>query len=60
MLFAKCRGQLTEGIDLKDQMCRAVVIVGYPYPNMADPYLQGKLNFFDRCKLVGISSINGK
>lgn len=40
-------------------MCRSVVIVGYPYPNKSDPYLVGKLDFFDRSMKAGLSSING-
>jgi Rad3-related DNA helicase len=34
-----CRGKLSEGIDFPDGMCRAVIIVGIPYPNIKDPFI---------------------
>ena len=36
-LFAVCRGKASEGIDFADDMCRAVVVVGLPFPPMMDP-----------------------
>ncbi|KAL0073826.1 hypothetical protein J3Q64DRAFT_1882960, partial [Phycomyces blakesleeanus] len=32
--FAVFRGKVSEGIDFKDNNCRAVVTIGIPYPNM--------------------------
>jgi len=37
-----CRGRLSEGIDFPDEMCRAVIIVGIPYPNIRDPFIMEK------------------
>ena len=34
-----CRGKVSEGIDFPDGMCRAVFIVGIPYPNIRDPFI---------------------
>ena len=31
-MFAVCRGKVTEGMDLKDELCRAVIVIGIPYP----------------------------
>ena len=33
---------MSEGIDLKDDLCRIVIIYGVPYPYFADPYVQCK------------------
>ena len=32
ILFAVCRGKASEGIDFTDEMARAVVVIGIPYP----------------------------
>ena len=53
------RGKFTEGIDFADNMCRAVIIVGYPTPSDEDPEIKGKKDYFDRCKKAGISDIDG-
>lgn len=37
MLFAVCRGKVSEGIDFSDEYGRAVVITGLPYPSAFDP-----------------------
>lgn len=36
MFFAVFRGKLSEGIDFKDEYCRAVCIVGIPFPSFFD------------------------
>jgi Rad3-related DNA helicase len=40
MLFCVCRGKISECLDLADELCRAVVVVGVPYPNLQDPMLK--------------------
>ena len=37
VLFAVCRGKVSEGIDFADAKARAVVITGMPYPALTDP-----------------------
>jgi len=37
VLFAVCRGKVSEGIDFADAKARAVVITGMPYPALVDP-----------------------
>lgn len=50
------RGKLSEGIDLGDDYCRAVVIVGLPYPARYDPKVVLKQKYLDEnnFKLTGI------
>jgi Rad3-related DNA helicase len=35
-LFGVFRGKIAEGIDLSDELCRAVIVVGVPYPPVKD------------------------
>lgn len=35
-LFGVFRGKVAEGIDLSDNLCRAVIVVGVPYPPVKD------------------------
>lgn len=50
------RGKLSEGIDLGDNYCRAVIIVGLPYPARYDPKVILKQKYLDEnnCKINGI------
>ena len=36
ILFAVCRGKASEGIDFADEMARAVILIGVPYPATTD------------------------
>eukprot|EP01114_Cavostelium_apophysatum_P012798 TRINITY_DN2954_c0_g2_i1.p1 TRINITY_DN2954_c0_g2~~TRINITY_DN2954_c0_g2_i1.p1 ORF type:complete len:866 (+),score=174.26 TRINITY_DN2954_c0_g2_i1:149-2746(+) len=36
LFFAVCRGKVSEGIDFTDANCRAVIVVGVPYPLVND------------------------
>jgi Rad3-related DNA helicase len=42
LTFCVKRGKVSEGIDFSDQHCRAVVIVGVPFPNTKDLQLRLK------------------
>jgi regulator of telomere elongation helicase 1 len=48
ILFCVCRGTVSEGIDLVDELCRAVILVGVPYPNYKDPIVQEKMSYYDK------------
>jgi Fanconi anemia group J protein len=48
LLFAVYRGKISEGLDLKDDNCRAVIPVGIPYPAFKDPKVVLKREFNDR------------
>ena len=40
-------GKLSEGINFNDEMARAIVILGLPYPNINNPELKEKMNYFN-------------
>lgn len=48
VLFAVSRGQLSEGIDFKDELCRAVVILGVPEKPRGDLQLNCEKAYHDR------------
>ncbi len=48
VLVSVVNGRLSEGIDFRDDLCRCVIVVGLPYPNLADPVLKERMAFFDR------------
>ena len=37
IIFAVCRGKISEGLDFSDDAARAVILVGIPYPLVIDP-----------------------
>ena len=37
MIFAVCRGKISEGLDFSDDAARCVIILGIPYPLTVDP-----------------------
>lgn len=39
---------LLEGLDLKDDMCRFIICLKVPYPNLSDNLIQAKLKLFPR------------
>ena len=47
LLFSVVGGKLSEGINFADDMARAVVVVGLPYPDITDPILKEKLRLLD-------------
>ena len=47
MLFAVCRGKLSEGVDFADAACRGVVITGLPLPPIVDAKVELKKQFLD-------------
>jgi regulator of telomere elongation helicase 1 len=47
VLFAICRGKVSEGIDFADARGRAVIITGLPFAPVADPRVMLKRSFLD-------------
>lgn len=47
-MFCVCRGKISEGIDFPNELCRSVIFIGIPFPNIADIVLSEKKNHYDR------------
>lgn len=50
MIFAVCRGKISEGLDFSDDAARAVILVGIPYPMTVDPKTILKKHYLDTHK----------
>ena len=37
IMMGVCRGRMSEGLDFSDDAARLVIVVGIPYPMVADP-----------------------
>jgi regulator of telomere elongation helicase 1 len=51
ILMGVCRGKISEGIDFKDDMCRAVVITGLPFAPAMDPKVKLKREYLDGARV---------
>ncbi|CAD5211760.1 unnamed protein product [Bursaphelenchus okinawaensis] len=58
ILFAVCRGKMSEGIDFADCHCRAVAIVGIPFPPVKDPFVILKKKFLGQRLAKGFKEMN--
>jgi chromosome transmission fidelity protein 1 len=53
VLLSVIGGKMSEGINFSNEMCRCVIIIGLPYPNIIDPEIQEKMALMDRtCNAV--------
>ena len=52
IMFAVCRGKISEGIDFADNNGRAVIITGLPFPLFIDPRVVLKRQYLDETKMV--------
>lgn len=59
LLLAVYRGKISEGLDLKDDNCRAVVAAGIPYPAFKDPKVVLKREFNDQHAMGGRPLLSG-
>jgi Rad3-related DNA helicase len=48
MIFAVCRGKISEGLDFSDDAARSVIIIGIPYPMTIDPKTILKKHYLDK------------
>lgn len=52
VMFAVCRGKISEGIDFADNNGRAVILTGLPFPLYTDPRVMLKRQYLDENKHV--------
>lgn len=57
ILMAVCRGKIAEGIDFSDELARAVLMVGIPFPPLYDRRIELKQRYLD---VVGLNRIENK
>ena len=55
IMFAVCRGKISEGLDFSDGAARCVMIIGVPYPLVLDPKTVLKRYYLDRFKKSGLT-----
>ncbi|MFX0163068.1 MAG: helicase C-terminal domain-containing protein [Candidatus Hodarchaeota archaeon] len=48
ILFAVCRGTLSEGADFPDETARAVIMIGVPYASLTDPKIMAQREYYER------------
>ncbi|XP_072164417.1 Fanconi anemia group J protein homolog [Diadema setosum] len=48
LMFAVCRGKISEGMDFADNNARAVITVGIPFPNVRDSQVELKRKYNDQ------------
>ena len=55
IMFAVCRGKISEGLDFSDDAARCVMLIGVPYPMVLDPKTVLKRHYLDRVRQSGLS-----
>ncbi len=48
VLFAVCRGKISEGLNFEDELGRFVIIVGLPYPSLTSHRTSLKKQYLDK------------
>lgn len=59
ILFAVCKGKISEGLDFGDANARAVLIVGVPFPNLKDMKVSLKMEYNTQKKKSNTSILSG-
>lgn len=55
VMFAVCRGKISEGLDFSDDAARCVMLIGVPYPNVVDPKTVLKRHYLDSVRQNGLT-----
>lgn len=58
-MCALIRGKISEGLDFSQKKCRAVVLVGVPYPCSTDVKVKAKMAYLDALKKAGKMRVTG-
>ena len=59
VLFAVCRGKVSEGIDFANNYARTVMLVGIPFPSFADIEVTLKRQYQDQQNRINPNQVNG-
>lgn len=59
LLMGVCRGRISEGLDFSDNAARCVLLVGIPYPQMADPIVILKKEYLQKKNMVNKIGLTG-
>ena len=60
-MFAVIGAKLSEGLNFADDLARAVVIVGLPFPNLGSPELRERMKYvkmLEEKRLIGSAGTN--
>lgn len=55
IFLAVFRGKISEGLDLADDHCRAVIIIGVPFPAWTDPHVELKREYLEALRDARLS-----
>ena len=55
VMFAVCRGKISEGLDFSDDAARCVMLIGIPYPMIMDPKTILKRHYLDQVRKSGLT-----
>ena len=59
VIFAVCRGKISEGLDFSDDAGRSVILIGIPYPMYYEPKTILKRNYLtEKAKALHEGSSN--
>lgn len=59
ILFAVCRGKVSEGLDFGDANARAVFVVGLPFPNIRDMKVTLKMEYNNQIRKTDKTFLSG-
>lgn len=60
IFFAVCRGKVSEGLDFANEIGRAVIVTGLPYPNSMDPKVKLKQEYLDESTRKEKTALTGE
>lgn len=56
LLLSVVGGKMSEGINFSDRLCRCVVIVGLPYPNINSPEWKARIEYIESATVARLTS----
>ncbi|KAG6136637.1 hypothetical protein E4U38_001297 [Claviceps purpurea] len=59
LLLSVVGGKMSEGINFSDRLCRCVMVVGLPYPNIASPEWTAKMEYIETTTITKLTGPDG-